>query len=179
MFLLACNICSAKKPYTDTDIITFRGVKIHGKPYAVKAQMRKINFRNSDTYNGVLEGKLLGQDVCAYIVENDYGEVYRIAFRYKYYFDSTTDVIKRYNSLLQSFWNNGNYEDRYNQLIDEDVDLSEDLSRYQSDFYQKKSTGETNWAASVWFKITKETSGKYNIWIYYDNTKLAPSAKDL
>lgn len=185
-------------------VTTFLGIPVDG----TKAEMKRKLVAKGFTPKGYgdneyLEGEFNGRDVLLGIVTNN-NKVYRIAVADANSVDEANIRI-RYNTLIQQFEANNKYETIHAIPIDEDTDISYEMTvknkTFEADFFQKSralttdknATDKTSSAVGtesteqqaqdkfkrlVWFRIM-ENFGKYGITIFYDNGYNEANGEDL
>ena len=185
-------------------VTTFLGIPVDG----TKAEMKRKLVAKGFTPKGYgdneyREGEFNGRDVQLVIVTN-HNKVYRIAVADANSVDEANIRI-RYNTLIQQFEANGKYETIHAIPIDEDTDISYEMTvknrTFETGFIQKShalttdksATDKTSSAVSaesteqqdqdkfkrfVWFRIM-ENFGKYRITIFYDNGYNEANGEDL
>ena len=185
-------------------VTTFLGIPVDG----TKAEMKRKLVAKGFTPKGYgdneyLEGEFNGRDVLLGIVTNN-NKVYRIAVADANSVDEANIRI-RYNTLIQQFEANGKYETVHAIPIDEDTDISYEMTVnnkiFEAVFIQKSralttdknATDKTSSAVGtesteqqaqdkfkrlVWFRIM-ENFGKYGITIFYDNGYNEANGEDL
>ena len=185
-------------------VTTFLGIPVDG----TKAEMKRKLIAKGFTPKAIgdtewLEGEFNGRDVQLFIVTNN-NKVYRIGVADADRVDEA-DIRTRYNTLIRQFEANDKYETIRAIPIDEDTDISYDMTvknrTFEAGFIQKShaltidknATNRTSSAVSaesteqqdqdkfnrvVWFRIV-ENAGKYGIAIYYDNGYNQANGEDL
>ena len=185
-------------------VTTFLGIPVDG----TKAEMKRKLVAKGFTPKGYgdneyLEGEFNGRDVQLFIVTN-HNKVYRIAVADADRVDEANIRI-RYNTLIQQFEANDKYETIRAIPINEDTDISYEMTvknrTFEAGFIQKShalttdksATDKTSSAVSaesteqqdqdkfkrvVWFRIM-ENFGKYGITIFYDNGYNEANGEDL
>ncbi len=185
-------------------VTKFLGIPVDG----TKAEMKRKLVAKGFTPKGYgdneyLEGEFNGSNVQLFIVTN-HNKVYRIAVADADRVDEANIRIK-YNKLIQQFEANDKYETIRAIPIDEDTDISHEMTirnkTFEAGFIQKSralttdknATDKTSSAVSaerteqqdqdkfkrvVWFRIM-ENFGKYGIAIYYDNGYNEANGEDL
>ena len=185
-------------------VTTFLGIPVDG----TKAEMKRKLVVKGFTPKGYgdneyLEGEFNGRDVQLFIVTN-HNKVYRIAVADADRVDEANIRI-RYNTLIQQFEANDKYETIRAIPINEDTDISYEMTvknrTFEAGFIQKShalttdksATDKTSSAVSaesteqqdqdkfkrvVWFRIM-ENFGKYGITIFYDNGYNEANGEDL
>lgn len=124
------------------DMVTrFMGIPVDGKKSAMISKLKKKGFKY-DRYDDCLTGRFNGRDVKLYVVENN-KKVYRICVIDEYT-SNQTNIIIRYNNLIDQFENNDNYRSSIDNVkIGYEEDLHNEMiyqnKRYQAVFYQKDS----------------------------------------
>lgn len=128
-------------------VTKFLGIPVDG----TKAEMKRKLVAKGFTPKGYgdneyLEGEFNGRDVQLFIVTN-HNKVYRIAVVDKDRTDET-EIRIRYNNLISQFEANSRYETASAQPIDEDTDISYEMTcknkNFQAVFVQSSGTQDTD-----------------------------------
>ena len=124
------------------DVVTkFMGIPVDGKKSTMISKLKKKGFKY-DRYDDCLTGRFNGRNVKLYIVDNN-KKVYRICV-IDAYTSNQTDIIIRYNNLIDQFDNNENYRSYIeNVKIDYEENLHNEMTyhnkRYEAIYFQKDS----------------------------------------
>ena len=136
-----------------------------------------------NNYKDYLMGEFNGNDVFIHVIEYK-GKVGRIIVEDAKP-SNETDIIFKYNNLIEQFENNGKYigeNSRINQKESIGFEMSRNHNRYEAVFYQKSLDEELNESElhnrKVWFMMQMANQG-YKILIYYDNVSNIPNGEDL
>ena len=163
--------------------VKFLGIPVDGpKSEMIQNLIQKGYIFNK--YKDYLMGEFNGNDVIIHVVEYK-GKVGRIIVEDANPFNET-DIIIRYNNLIEQFENNGKYIGE-NVKIDNKTNISYEMShnhnRFEAVYYQKSEDDKDlndkeldN--RKVWFMIRKEGSS-FKILIHYDNVSNIPNGEDL
>ena len=163
--------------------VKFLGIPVDG----TRSEMIQSLTQKGYIYNKFKDyvmGEFNGNNVIIQVIEYK-GKVGRIVVE-----DATpsneTDIIIKYNNLIEQFDNNGKYIGE-NAKISKKENLSYEMShnhnRYEAVYYQKsvddKDLEESElYKRKVWVMLRKTNQG-YKILIYYDNVSNIPNGEDL
>ena len=122
--------------------VKFMGIPVDGKKSSMIAKLKKKGFKY-DRNNDCLTGRFNGNSVKLFIVENN-KKVYRICVMDAYY-SNETDIVIKYNNLIDQFENNKNYKALGdNEKIKYEENLHTDMlynnKRYEAIFCQKRES---------------------------------------
>jgi hypothetical protein len=163
--------------------VKFLGIPVDG----TRSEMIQSLTQKGYIYNKFKDyvmGEFNGNNVIIQVIEYK-GKVGRIIVE-----DATpsneTDIIIKYNNLIEQFDNNGKYIGE-NAKISKKENLSYEMShnhnRYEAVYYQKsvddKDLEESElYKRKVWVMLRRTNQG-YKILIYYDNVSNIPNGEDL
>ncbi|MCX4337087.1 MAG: hypothetical protein K1V99_11865 [Bacteroidales bacterium] len=155
--------------------IKFLGIPIDGTKREMIDALKVKGYTYNSVYD-VLQGEFNGEDVNI-SVQTVNNMVWRICVADESFVDETNIRI-RYNNLFRQFSNNGKYKLWSGEKLDDKDDISYEMTvhkkRYEAVFYPKDTT-INGW---VWYMISKN-SGKYGIYIFYENFDNAAKGDDL
>lgn len=163
---------------TKSDVTTFMGVPVDGKPEDVMKQLEEKGFLPTEEFGeNFLSGEYEGESVIVCVASNK-GRVARIGVT-----DAMTrgaeDIRTRFNELVKRYAEDEHYvafEGDY-ELIDETEDVGYELRTndkvYEADFYQRpkdeNASREVIEKKFVWFRIC-ENEDYFYIVTFFDNT---------
>ncbi len=166
--------------------VKFLGIPVDGD----RSEIIQILIQKGYIYNrykNYMMGEFNGNDAIIHVVEYK-GKVGRIIVEDAIP-SNESDIIFRYNALIEQFENNGKYIGE-NRKIDNKENINYEMShnhnRYEAVYYQKSADdkeleeGELN-NRKVWFMMQKaeKANQKYKILIFYDNVSNMPKGEDL
>lgn len=162
--------------FAQKDVTHFLGIPVDGFKHDMIRELKAKGFVSSSHDKDVLEGEFNGTQVEIHVLTNN-NRVYRIAV-VDVGMQNETDIRIRFNKLCRQFENNGKYISFGNYIIDEDEDISYEITvnkkRYEAVFYQKAQGSDPDSVLgfdvnrTVWFMISDSYS-KYYITMFYDN----------
>ena len=178
LFLLSpCCVAHAAIGERDSDVTTFLGIPVDGKPEDVKKHLRGKGFVVAKEFGqNFFSGEYEGERVILCVASNK-GRVARIGVT-----DAMTrsaeEIKKRYNALIKRYAEDENYVsfEGDNELIADNEDVDYELRTndkvYEADFYQQpkdeNASREVMEKKFVWFKIC-EDGGYFYIVMFFDN----------
>lgn len=171
--------------FAQKDVTKFLGIPVDGSKAEMIRKLKEKGFVNHPYDKEILTGEFNGSQVLIGIDTNS-NKVWRIRVIGEVSSSETNTKI-RFNNLCQQFLDNPKYVGQDNQTIDDDEDISYELTvhdkRYQAVFYQMPSdpnVTEENFAKKlVWFKIAKNDRGNYCIVMFYENGYNEANGEDL
>lgn len=178
---LIAMIVLAAGLHAQNEVTKFLGIPVDGTKSAMIQKLKAKGF----TYNqkeDVLEGEFNGEEVIIAIQTNN-NKVWRIVVVDRTRRDEAQIRI-RFNNLLSQFENNPKYRSLYNEMIEDDENISYGITvekkRYEAAFFQKQADGSINTNGIVWFTINYISSyNEYNIALYYVNNNNRANGEDL
>lgn len=188
ILIIAAIITSATLNAQDKDVTKFLGIPVDGTKAAMIQKLKAKGFKRISYDSDVMEGEFNGEDVYISVVTNN-NKVYRVMVADKNK-RNESDIKIRFNFLCRQFQNNKRYTQILPyQTLSEEEDISYGIlihnKRYEAVFYQNSYLGDEektsypNYNKSVWFMINKDSYGKYQILMYYDNEYNRANGEDL